>query len=271
MYVRAIAQCCIAIVAAGALVMCGGSTDETAGSARRGPPYDLPVAADEEAPPSRESERPRAAGPTEVELQAELNESAAMKTLLALVRSQADFQKAAYADVDGNGIGEFGVFRELSAATPVRTEATGTFEGGQRVDPALLPEVYRSPNANYEVYQSGYLFKLFLPGAAGVAQAEGTASGVLWSGSRLDTQLAQTTWCCYAWPANYGISGRRTFFVNQLGRITAKDDSEMNGTGAMGRSQAGDALSKDGPRDSIVGELTIGEPGRDGHVWEGAD
>ena len=78
------------------------------------------------------------------------------------------------------------------------------------------------------VSRSGYYFAIYLP------QADGTgiipdAGGGDWT--NVDEDLAETTWCCYAWPANYNNSGNRSFFVNQTGDVTATDDSDYSGGG----------------------------------------
>jgi len=44
------------------------------------------------------------------------------------------------------------------------------------------------------------------------------------AGATVDPDLAETTWCAYAWPSNYGNTGNRTFFVNQGGDTETIDD-----------------------------------------------
>ena len=34
-----------------------------------------------------------------------------------------------------------------------------------------------------------------------------------------DADNAELAWCAYAWPANFGNTGNRAFFVNQQGEI----------------------------------------------------
>ncbi len=142
-----------------------------------------------------------------------MNEERAIKDLRNLAASQSIFQATAKVDVDNDGIGEFAVFQELSGADAVRTAADGSNAHSSRLNPAILGGSYRVVNANGEASRAGYLFKVFLPGADGLAQEEGMSSGVLAESSAIDSDLAETTWCAYAWPANYGTSGNRTFFV----------------------------------------------------------
>ena len=80
------------------------------------------------------------------------------------------FQASSKCDVDNDGTGEFGLFRELSGATPVRTAADGTFTGGTVLNPPVLSGAFRTmTNALGEVSRSGYLYKLYVPGAGGDA------------------------------------------------------------------------------------------------------
>ena len=57
------------------------------------------------------------------------------------------------------------------------------------------------------------------PGGVGTAEAANGGSP-----AGLDSDLCETTWCAYAWPANYGNTGNRTFFVNQGGDIVATEN-----------------------------------------------
>src|SRR5882672_747423 len=91
------------------------------------------------------------------------NETAAISTLRNVSSSQAQFQASAKCDVDNDGSGEFGLFRELSGAVGVRNVA--------------LSGAFRTFNANSEVSRSGYLFHMCLPGAAGVGVMEVVGAG----------------------------------------------------------------------------------------------
>ncbi len=169
------------------------------------------------------------------------NETFAASTLRTIRSSAAHFQSIAGIDLDNDGIGEFGVLQELSGAVALRTASDGSSVGGSVLDPIVLSAAFRSVNANAEVARSGYLFKVFLPGKGGFAVGEGVGA-VLAAGSTIDTDLAERTWCAYAWPIAYGFTGRRTFFVNQEGIITAKDDAGTSGTGDITARNAGDAF-----------------------------
>jgi hypothetical protein len=121
-------------------------------------------------------------------------------------------------------------------------------------------------NANGEVSRSGYLFAIFLPDTAGKGVPE-IASGGIGAGT-VDPDIAETTWCAYAWPTNYGNTGNRTFFVNQGGDIVATEDETYNGTGAGPASNS--AFSGDAGTDTITGQTATGATGRDTNFWKQA-
>ena len=156
------------------------------------------------------------------------NETAAISTLRNISSSQAQFQASAKADTDSDGAGEFGMFRELSGGVGVRTDSTGT--AGSTLNPPVLSGAFRTLNSAAQVSRSGYLYKLFLPASDGLGVEEATGAGDSLDGN-VGADMAETTWCGYAWPANYSTSGNRTFFVNQTGDITSTDSSSYSGTG----------------------------------------
>ena len=82
-----------------------------------------------------------------------------------------------------------------------------------------------------------------------------------------DSDLSETTWCAYAFPASYSASGSRTFFVNQAGDITATDDAQYEGKDAVEEETAGSAFIAGGSVKSITGRVAIGTTGRDGNLW----
>jgi prepilin-type N-terminal cleavage/methylation domain-containing protein len=197
------------------------------------------------------------------------NETSAISTLRNITSCQAQFQASAKADVDADGTGEFGMFREMSGAVAVRTAADGSNTGGATLNPPVLSGAFRTLNANGEVSRSGYLYKMFLPGAAGAAQEEEeTGTGDTVDGT-VDGDLAETSWCAYSWPASYGNSGNRSFFVNQSGDITGTDDADYTGTGDFDEGTAGYAFrAGTGGNGNITGQQAIGTLARDGNTWK---
>ena len=180
------------------------------------------------------------------------NDTAAIATLRNCSSAQAQFQACAKADTDNDGTGEFGSFVELSGAGPVRGD-----ESAGRLNPPVLSGAFRSPSKRGLVSRSGYYFAIYLPDSSG--------AGVLTDAkgySRVDSNRAETTWCLYAWPIN-PEAGRRTFFVNQTGDVTATTSPKYTGTNGP---KPGAAFS-DGGRSSISGLTAVGTEGQDGNVW----
>jgi len=187
------------------------------------------------------------------------NETAAIATLRNISSAQAQFQASAHADVDADGTGEFGVFGELSAADNVR----GT---GSTISPSVLSGAFKAVDGDGEVSRSGYLFQIFLPDDAGVGIPEDNGGGIA-DETSVDADLCETTWCCYAWPANYNNSGNRTFFVNQTGDVTSTEWEDYTGGGdASANLTAGAALL--GVDVNITGNVAIGASGADGQLWK---
>jgi prepilin-type N-terminal cleavage/methylation domain-containing protein len=185
------------------------------------------------------------------------NETSAIATMRTFISAQAQFQQAAYVDLDRDGLGEYGSIGELSSAVNVR--------GGTRpIQPGTLSASFTAINAQGQAVRSGYLFRMFLPDAAGLGVGETPGGG---AGVGVDTDLAETTWCCYAWPAQFESSGVRTFFVNQAGEILATEDEDY--TGPLAVVQPGSAFrGPGGNADSITGALATALTGRDGNFWK---
>ena len=199
------------------------------------------------------------------------NETAAVSTLRSISSSQAQFQASAKADVDNDGQGEFGMFRELSGGVEVRTAVDGT-STGSILNPPVLSGAFRTLNADGEVSRSGYLFKMFLPDSTGLAVEElPTGAGSL-AGTLTTADMSETTWCTYAWPANYSTSGNRSFFVNQAGDITSTDDLTYSGNGAIGvggsAGEADVAFVAGSTPAKITGQVAVGVAGVDANIWK---
>ena len=183
------------------------------------------------------------------------NETAAVATLRNISSAQAQFQATAKADTDNDGTGEFGSFVELSGNTEVRGRTTVG-----KLNPPVLSGAFRTPDTDGYVSRSGYYFKICLPtsdGTADIPDADDTWTDV-------DEDLAETTWCCYAWPVNYGNSGNRTFMVNQTGDVVT---SEFNGYSGGTGPTAGAGFFQARDAESITGLTAVGTQGQDGRVW----
>ena len=178
------------------------------------------------------------------------NETAAIATLRNITSAQAQFQACAKADANQNGTGEYGMFGELSGGVEVR--------GGNKLNPPVLSGAFRKVEKGV-VTRSGYHYRIYLCDAKGGAIGEETGT------KGVDAAKAETTWCAYAWPVEYGKTGKRSFFVNQFGDILALDHKGFSGkTGPT----ADAAFKMDAVKGRIIGTTAIGAVGNDGRQWK---
>jgi len=192
---------------------------------------------------------------------ADANETAAITTLRLMSQAQLGFANRKEADLNGDGIGEFGTFGEMSGNVAVRAAAGGT----RFLEPSLISPAFRLISPLGEMYRNGYYFRLYLPAADGTGLTELPGGGAQVT---VDPDNAQSTWCLYAWPQRYGSTGRRTFFVSQQGDITFADNPGYEGPGAA--ITAGAAFTPPGPVNDILGSPASGAVGRDGNLWRTA-
>lgn len=143
------------------------------------------------------------------------NESAAIATLKNISSAQAQCQASGVIDVDANGQGEYGFFGEMSGRTTVRGSTL-------RIQPPVLSSAFGNV-ATARVTRSGYIFQVYLPSTTSAGIAEDATGGDTGNDNGVDAPTAETLWCCYAWPAVQGNSGKRTFFINQGGDVLANN------------------------------------------------
>jgi len=177
------------------------------------------------------------------------NETAAIATLRNITSAQAQFQATARADANRNGNGEYGFFGELSGAVGVR--------GGAKMNPPVLSRAFQKVEKGV-VTRSGYHYRIFLPGKNGDGLDESADA------AQVDAPLAESTWCCYAWPVEYGRTGKRTFFINQMGDILAVDHDGYSGAKGPGPDAAFEAGKGPG---RIVEAAALDAKGADGNRW----
>lgn len=180
------------------------------------------------------------------------NETAAIATLRNATSAQAQVQASGRIDTDGDGSGEYGGFLEMSGAIEGRM--------GKVLIPPVLSSAFRKMPEGV-VIRSGYCYRIFLPSSNGEGIGE-TPAGYANDGS-VDADLAETTWCCYAWPQKYGVTGTRTFMMNQGGDSIATDDSRYSGPNGGPSSDA--AFVQSG---AITGLPALGRKGSDGNTWK---
>jgi len=183
------------------------------------------------------------------------NEVAAIQTLRSVATAQQQFRQSSKADEDSDGTGEHGGFGELSGLRGVR--------GGTAKVPTDLTASMRNLTDHGEVKRSGYVFRLYLPLANGHGQREPAGGG--YTAGVLDPDLSENIWVCYVWPVRYGVTGRRTFCINQQGNIIFTDQKLLSGENCP-LLAGGSAFLTSSPQ-SITGRLAVGTAGSDGNIW----
>lgn len=183
------------------------------------------------------------------------NESAAIATLRTLSTVQVNCANRGIVDIDNDGCGEFGFFRELAGEIPPRNTP------GLPLVPPLLAASFRQVNAGI-VTRQGYSFVVYLPDSQGVGlhEAANNYAGVA-------PNMAEQFWCVYAWPTSADISGHRVMFTNQRGDILWSNNSvqDYSGTGSM---PPADACFSPGAAGKITGMVVVdGSPAQDGGIW----
>jgi len=182
------------------------------------------------------------------------NEAAAIATMRELVGAEAQFHTRAVVDTDNDGTGEYGTLGEMCASVAVR--------GGGLMRPAVLGSAFHNMNASGEAVRSGYQYRLYLPDITGEGLGEQPGGG---APAGVDPDLAETTWCAYAWPTDNEQSGVRTFFVNQQGQVMFAISTLYSGPG--NGPLPGAAFVMGGSATSITGRVAGGLTGRDGAFW----
>lgn len=151
------------------------------------------------------------------------NESAAIATLRQFVASQAQVQSMAAIDQDNDGTGEYAYMCELAATKLLRGPNGAAL--AVNLQPPVLSGSFGggvvAADGEYRATRSGYIFKIFLPNAAGAPLGETQAPGAAASEGSviLNGDNQESAWCAYAVPINRTASGTRSFFVNQTGEV----------------------------------------------------
>jgi prepilin-type N-terminal cleavage/methylation domain-containing protein len=184
------------------------------------------------------------------------NESAAIAVMRSVSTAQAQFQRSAYCDEDGDGVGEYGMFAELGGSVAVRGNGTKS--------PTDLTATMTNVTPSGEVRKSGYIFRMYLPAALGVGTPENPGGGI--GAGVLDPDLAETHWCCYAYPMNYAQSGIRTFFANEHCELTDTDDELYTQNGCVDLLAGAAMLVGDVAH--ITGQVACGTVAADGNLWK---
>ena len=182
------------------------------------------------------------------------NETAAVATSRNVISAAAQMQPMARVDEDQDRTGEYAGYLEMSGGAPGRMART--------LVPPVMSGAFRTLTAHGEVLRGGYLYRIYLPDRRGAGVGEPPAG---FAPGDVNPDLAETTWCMYAWPEQQGKTGLRTFFTNQAGDVLATEAPEYGGSG---RGPAPDAAFLPAHRGAITGAVAIGVSGVDGNVWK---
>lgn len=192
---------------------------------------------------------------------ANANEAAAIATLKNICSAQAQCQASGVIDGNGNGAGEYGFFGELSGAVVVRNDEKGGV-GNAKIVPPVLSFAFSKVKGS-RVERSGYIFQIFLPAADGSAVGEAETGGA--AGVTIDPRRAETTWCAYAWPISEQ-TGRRCFFVNQSGDVSATNN-EAQGYAGVEKPPLPTAAFAKGSSGKLDAPMAANAEGGDGGHW----
>jgi len=204
------------------------------------------------------------------------NETAAIATLRNLVSSEAQISVASRIDTDNDGKGEYGTLLEMTGAVGIRkgytpgTPASSDFSvKGGVLNPAVLSSVIARVDPQGYATKSGYAIIVFLPDSGATADfvhEVGPATSVSLTGGsgKIGTDLAETTWCAYAQPIQFGGSGTRRFFTSQKGDIMQSSNDVARGQGTNATLPGKSAFLGSG----ITSAVAVGTKGQDGDIWK---
>jgi hypothetical protein len=189
------------------------------------------------------------------------NSTAATATLRNLASVQKQFREAGSVDVDGDGIGEFGTFGELTAASGPRLTATGDRRGEGAARAVLSPSLANVHRDGF-VLKAGYRYRIFLPAASGGAVHESLPGQPF--AAPVATDAAEQHWCAFAWPEENGVTAVGVFFVDEKGDVWRTENSVARYGGA--KAPSFDA-SRPPSADPWTSTPRDGVPARDGEIW----
>lgn len=194
------------------------------------------------------------------------NENVAIATMERIAAAQKELM-AAGIDTDRNGRFEYGYLQELAGVHDLRVDSDGDgitdATGPQRIARVLLSSSCDDVDESGVLRRSGYCFRVYLPAAdlswirePGPDQVSGNVSGF----------EASRHWACYAWPASYGSTGLRAFFVQETRVVLACANQETRCEGSVNDPDPRAAIVPGG--DGNMGdEVAINAVGRDGNLW----
>lgn len=191
------------------------------------------------------------------------NEHAAIAMLRSIASAQAQAQASAVIDTDGDTRGEYAYLGELAGSKPLRVPGG---IGTEPLYPMLLSSAFAEVSPSGIVKRSGYLFRVFLPGATVNKRTPGLPEG---SPAQPDGDNAEILWCAYAWPIKAGSTGTRAFFMNQEGDLlaTPNNDEAYSGEDRMPAFDAALSNERTGDMAALVPSAILGQASNDGREW----
>ncbi|MHC5039717.1 MAG: DUF2950 family protein [Planctomycetota bacterium] len=152
------------------------------------------------------------------------NEASARASLKQIHTGQGQFQAARCVDQDKDGIGEYGFLMELGGLVIPRNELSR--RGSWTVSP-YISRLHGTVDANGGSQKNGYCFKIYLPGPDGTVLEETDKKLPEVDPRAADGQ--EKRYLLYAWPAEAGRTGLRTFAIDPQGRIYEKLKTRFSG------------------------------------------
>ena len=181
---------------------------------------------------------------------------AAISILRGIADAQAELHGRALLDRDGDGVGEYGSFGELSGA--VALPATG-----EPFDPPLLPRAFQESSEGV-LRRAGYRFAIYLPDRDGC----GIRLDSVAIDSPVDPDACEGDWCAYAWPEALD-EWNSVFFIDHSGASLCAPAVLDDGSAYIGPAgPEPDAAFRPGEaRGTITGLAADGTRGVDGRIW----
>ncbi|HTF87218.1 MAG TPA: hypothetical protein VK843_02335 [Planctomycetota bacterium] len=199
------------------------------------------------------------------------NEAAAITTLRSIASAQAMAETSGVIDTDRDGAGEYAYFGELSGSVPCRA-ASGA--RSYPMEPPVLSAVFGEVTRSGNVLRSGYVFRMFLPGATankktpGIPESPG--GGCARGAPKPDGDNCEIFYAVYAWPMEAQATGARAFFLNQEGDLLVMANTDGMYSGEDKAPSFDAAFFAQSPGD-MSAPAVPGARSNDGQVWSALD
>jgi hypothetical protein len=150
--------------------------------------------------------------PNVLESRVTANENAAAAMMKVGIHvAQVQYSAGAYTDLDGDARGEYGTLDELTGLCP---SAAGKMPGGHAAGALNLLQ----PTFDHGGPVNGYRFVIYLPDGQGGA-ITATPGDALRVAVPAACNEQEKYFIAYAWPEEFGDTGRRMFAITQDGRV----------------------------------------------------